>query len=55
VKAAVCVWQPQNKKQPLIGSFPGDHVEATTLHWSVDDSRLAVGYESGIVVVYSVN
>jgi WD40 repeat protein len=47
----VCIWQPQNGKQPLVGSILAQHGEATVLKWSNDDTRLAVGYESGAVQV----
>ena len=47
----VCVWQPSNKKQPLVGVATGREAVAC-LAWSPDDTLLAVGYESGEVVVY---
>jgi len=49
----VCVWQPQNKKQPLLGSTD-EGPEATCLAWSPDDKLLAVGYESGDLAVFNV-
>lgn len=49
----VCLWQPSNKKQPLVGEADGDG-EATALCWSPDDRFLAAGYESGVVTVFRV-
>lgn len=49
----VCLWQPANKKQPLVGAAERDG-EATVLSWSVDDQLLAVGWESGAIAVFSV-
>jgi len=49
----VCLWQPANKKQPLVGEADGDG-EATALCWSPDDRFLAAGYDSGAVAVYRV-
>jgi len=51
----VCVWQPQNAKQPLVGEVEGDGSEATSLAWSRDDRLLAVGYESGAISVLAVS
>jgi len=51
----VCVWQPKNKKQPLLGSFDGDGGEATAVAWSPNDKLLAVGFESGAVNVLAVS
>jgi len=50
----VCIWQPQNKKQPLIGATRGDG-EITALRWSPDEKLLAAGFESGAVAVLSVS
>lgn len=50
----VCVWEPQKKKQPLVGEFDRVGAEATVLRWSPDDKLLAVGFESGDVVVFTV-
>jgi WD40 repeat protein len=49
----VLLWQPGNKKAPLVGSdqFEG---EATTLAWSADDKMIAVGSAVGDVVIYKV-
>jgi len=51
----VCVWEPQKKKQPLVGEFLGAGGEATALRWSPDDKLLAVGFESGDVSVFTVS
>jgi WD40 repeat protein len=50
----VCVWQPQNKKQPLVGAVNGDD-EVTVLRWSPDEKLLGVGFGSGAVSVLSVS
>ena len=50
----VCVWQPQNKKQPLVGAT-GEGDEVTALLWSPDEKLLGVGYGSGTVSVMAVS
>lgn len=49
----VWVWQPGNKKQPLVGVATGGEA-VTCLAWSPDDALLAVGYESGAVAVLTM-
>lgn len=51
----VCLWQPANKKGPLVGSAEGSGDAATCAAWSPDDRLLAVGYESGAVAAFRVN
>lgn len=46
----VRLWQPANKKGPLVGTAGGD-AGVTTLAWSPDDKRLAVGDADGGVQV----
>ena len=50
----VRVWQPANKKAPLVGEdqFPG--AEASAIAWSPDDKLLAAGSGSGAVAVYKL-
>jgi len=48
----VLLWQPANKKAPLMGSDAFDGTEATTLEWSEDDRFLATGSGNGNVAVY---
>lgn len=50
----VLVWQPANKKAPLVGQDQLDSTEATVLAWSPDDKMLAVGGASGAVALYRV-
>ena len=50
----VCVWQPANKKQPLVGTAQGEG-EVSALHWSPDEKVLAVGYSTGTVSVLAVS
>jgi WD40 repeat protein len=50
----VCVWQPQNKRQPLVGATVGDD-EVTALSWSPDDKLLAAGFASGAVSVFAAS
>lgn len=50
----VCLWQPANKKQPLVGAAEAPADRATCAGWSPDDKLLAVGYESGAVAVFRV-
>jgi WD40 repeat protein len=48
----VRVWQPANKKAPLVGQDRFDGTEATAAVWSPDDKLLAAGAGSGAVAVY---
>ena len=48
----VLLWQPANKKAPLVGSDAFEGNEATVLAWSPDDRFLATGSGNGNVVVY---
>jgi WD40 repeat protein len=50
----VCVWQPANKKQPLVGTAQGDG-EVSVLRWSPDEKLLAVGFSTGSVSVLAVS
>lgn len=50
----VLLWQPANKKAPLVGQDRLDGTEATVLAWSPDDRMLAVGTASGAMAVYKV-
>ena len=50
----VCVWQPANTKQPLVGMVQGEG-EVAALRWSPDDKLLAVGYSTGAVSVLAVS
>lgn len=49
----VLLWQPANKKSPLVGQDRLDG-EASVLAWSPDDRSVAAGAASGAVVVFKV-
>lgn len=48
------VWQPANRKGPLVGQDDYAEVEITTLAWSPDDKLLAVGTDIGAIDVYRI-
>jgi WD40 repeat protein len=50
----VLLWQPGNRKGPLVGSDQFE-AEATALAWAADDRSLAAGSGRGDVVVYRVD
>ena len=50
----VLLWQPGNRKAPLVGSDAFDGTDATTLAWSPDDRALAAGSGRGDVVLYRI-
>ncbi len=47
----VLLWQPANKKAPLIGQHRFTNAEASTLAWSPDDKSLAAGSGAGGVAL----
>ncbi len=50
----VRVWQPANKKSPLVGQDRASVSEVSTLAWSPDDKSLAVASGTGTVSVYKI-
>jgi WD40 repeat protein len=50
----VCVWQPANTKQPLLGSVQGEG-EVSVLRWLPGDKLLAIGYSTGEVSVLQIS
>lgn len=50
----VLLWQPANKKAPLVGNDAFAGTEATALAWAPDDKQLAAGSGAGAVTVYRV-
>jgi WD40 repeat protein len=48
----VAVWQPQKSKRPLTTASLASAI--TQLAWSSDDTRIAVGTESGLVAVHAI-
>jgi len=50
----VRVWQPANKKAPLVGQDRIAESEVTTLGWSPDDKSLAVATAAGGIAVFKV-
>ncbi len=50
----VLLWQPHNRRNPLVGEFRFPEAEASVLEWSPNDQNLAAGSGTGAVAVFRV-